>query len=256
MPTAKRSTANDKLAALVFKTVSDPNIGRLSYVRVYSGTLSADSHVWNCQKSKDERIGQVFHVRGKNQEPTQRLVTGDIGVIPKLAETVTGDTLARGIAASRCRDRVSARGVLRLGASQVAQRRRQAQHGHVAAARRGPEPADAPRGVDQRGHPVGPGRFAPRGGDQRLQRKFGVNVTLDVPKVAYRETVTGKGTAEGRHVRQSGGHGQYGVVNLEIEPTSRGEGFAVRRQGRRRRGAASSSSRPLKRAYARHSIRA
>src|SRR5207253_5895291 len=60
---------------------------------------------------------------------------------------------------------------------------------------------------------------------QRLQRKFGVNVTLDVPKVAYRETITGKATAEGRHVRQSGGHGQYGVVNLEIEPTSRGESF-------------------------------
>ncbi|MBV9132982.1 MAG: GTP-binding protein, partial [Chloroflexi bacterium] len=84
----------DKLAALVFKTVSDPNIGRLSYVRVYSGTLTADSHVWNTHKSKDERIGQVFHIRGKSQEPTQRLVTGDIGVIPKLAETVTGDTLS------------------------------------------------------------------------------------------------------------------------------------------------------------------
>src|SRR5579859_482141 len=77
---------SDKLAALVFKTVSDANIGRLSYVRVYSGTLTADSHVWNTQKSKDERIGQVFHVRGKNQEPTQHLVTGDIGVIPKLAD--------------------------------------------------------------------------------------------------------------------------------------------------------------------------
>ena len=71
---------NEKLAALVFKTVSDANVGRLSYVRVYSGTLSADSHVWSVQKSKDERVGQVFHIRGKNQEPTQRLVTGDIGV--------------------------------------------------------------------------------------------------------------------------------------------------------------------------------
>src|SRR5260370_7945642 len=60
---------------------------------------------------------------------------------------------------------------------------------------------------------------------QRLQRKFGVNVTLDVPKVAYRETITAKAAAEGRHVRQSGGHGQYGVVNLEVEPTTRGEGF-------------------------------
>src|ERR1051326_5363156 len=85
---------SEKLAALVFKTVTDPNIGRLSYVRVYSGTLSADSHVWNVQKSKDERIGQVFHIRGKNQEPTQHLGTGDIGVVPKLSETVTGETLS------------------------------------------------------------------------------------------------------------------------------------------------------------------
>jgi len=60
---------------------------------------------------------------------------------------------------------------------------------------------------------------------QRLQRKFGVNVTLDTPKVAYRETITAKAAAEGRHVRQSGGHGQYGVVNIELEPTPRGEGF-------------------------------
>ena len=60
---------------------------------------------------------------------------------------------------------------------------------------------------------------------QRLQRKFGVNVTLDVPKVAYRETITSKAAAEGRHVRQTGGHGQYGVVNLEVEPLARGEGF-------------------------------
>ena len=60
---------------------------------------------------------------------------------------------------------------------------------------------------------------------QRLQRKFGVNVTLDVPKVAYRETITAKAAAEGRHVRQTGGHGQYGVVNIEVEPLPRGQGF-------------------------------
>ena len=158
--------ANDKLAALVFKTVSDPNIGRLSYVRVYSGTLTADSHVWSVQKSKDERVGQVFHIRGKTQEPTQRLVTGDIGVIPKLAESVTGDTLSTKDAVDRAgRDRLSGGRLLRLGASQVAQRRGQAEQGDVAAARRRPEPADASRDLDQRGDPVGAGRLASRGRD-------------------------------------------------------------------------------------------
>ncbi|MBV9324857.1 MAG: elongation factor G [Chloroflexi bacterium] len=217
---------NDKLAALVFKTVSDPNIGRLSYVRVYSGTLTADSHVWNSQKSKDERIGQVFHVRGKSQEPTQRLVTGDIGVIPKLSETVTGDTLA-----------VRDRGVEIAGfeyppaayfASVHPKSRNDVDKLSTAMARLLEEDPSLQMHRETSTNEVilsGLGDSHLEVAVQRLQRKFGVNVTLDVPKVAYRETITGKGTAEGRHVRQSGGHGQYGVVNLEIEPTSRGEGF-------------------------------
>jgi elongation factor G len=217
----------DKLAALVFKTVSDQNIGRLSYVRVYSGTLTADSHVWNAQKSKDERVGQVFHVRGKTQEPAQKLVTGDIGVIPKLAETVTGDTLATKEAAAELQGITypnasyfvslhpkSRNDVDKLGPAMARlleedpslHMEREAATGEVILSGLGDSHVDVAM--------------------QRLQRKFGVSVTLDVPKVAYRETITSKGTAEGRHVRQSGGHGQNGVVNLEVEPVARGEGFA------------------------------
>ena len=81
-------------AGLVIKSISDPFIGRLSYVRIYSGELSADSHIWNVNKNHDERIGQLFHMRGKHQEPIQKATVGDIAVIPKLAETSTGDTLA------------------------------------------------------------------------------------------------------------------------------------------------------------------
>jgi elongation factor G len=217
---------NDKLAALVFKTVSDPNIGRLSYVRVYSGTLTADSHVWNSQKARDERIGQVFHVRGKNQEPTQRLVTGDIGVIPKLSETVTGDTLA-------VKDRdVEVAGFEYPPAAYFAsvhpKSRNDVDKLSTAMARLLEEDPSLQMHRETSTNEVilsGLGDSHLEVAVQRLQRKFGVNVTLDVPKVAYRETITGKGTAEGRHVRQSGGHGQYGVVNLEIEPTTRGEGF-------------------------------
>jgi elongation factor G len=217
---------DDKLGALVFKTVSDPNIGRLSYVRVYSGTLSADSHVWNTHKNKDERIGQVFHVRGKNQEATQRLVSGDIGVIPKLAETVTGDTLSTKEA-----------GLVLAGfdypsaayfASVHPKSRNDVDKLSTAMARLLEEDPSLQMHRETSTNEVilsGLGDSHLEVAVQRLQRKFGVNVTLDVPKVAYRETITSKGSAEGRHVRQSGGHGQYGVVNLEIEPTSRGEGF-------------------------------
>jgi len=218
--------ANEKLAALVFKTVSDANIGRLSYVRVYSGTLSADSHVWSVQKSKDERVGQVFHIRGKSQEPAQRLVTGDIGVIPKLAESVTGDTLSTrdgsiqlaGIdyppaayfasvhAKSRNDvDKLSSAMTRLLEEDPSLQMHREASTNEVILSGLGDSHLEV--------------------ATQRLERKFGVHVTLDVPKVAYRETISARAAAEGRHVRQSGGHGQYGVVNLEVEPTPRGEGF-------------------------------
>jgi elongation factor G len=216
----------DKLAALVFKTVSDPNVGRLSYVRVYSGTLSADSHVWNAQKSKDERVGQIFHVRGKTQEPAPKLVTGDIGVIPKLGDTATGETLTTkdsGIVLDgidypspayfaslhpKTRNDVDK---LSVGMARLLEEdpslhmTREASTGEVILSGLGDSHLDVAA--------------------QRLARKFGVNVTLDVPKVAYRETIMAKGAAEGRHVRQSGGHGQYGVVSLEVEPMPRGEGF-------------------------------
>jgi elongation factor G len=225
---ADGSTLNpgDKLAALVFKTVSDPNIGRLSYVRVYSGALSADSHVWNIQKNKDERVGQVFHIRGKNQEPTQRLVTGDIGVIPKLSESVTGDTLSTkdgGIELAAIEYPAAAH-----FASVHPKSRNDVDKLSTAMTRLLEEDPSLQMHRETSTNEVilsGLGDSHLEVAVQRLQRKFGVNVSLDVPKVAYRETITGKATAEGRHVRQSGGHGQYGVVNLELEPTPRGEGF-------------------------------
>jgi elongation factor G len=218
--------ANDKLAALIFKTVSDPNIGRLSYVRVFSGTLTADSHVWSVQKGKDERIGQVFHIRGKTQEPTQRLVTGDIGVIPKLADSVTGETL------STKDGSIELAGIEYPPAAYFAsvhpKSRNDVDKLSTAMSRLLEEDPSLQMHRETSTNEVilsGLGDSHLEVATQRLQRKFGVNVTLDVPKVAYRETVTGKAAAEGRHVRQSGGHGQYGVVNLEVEPTPRGEGF-------------------------------
>jgi elongation factor G len=226
LATGENLSANDKLAALVFKTVSDPNIGRLSYVRVFSGTLTADSHVWNVQKSKDERIGQLFHIRGKTQEPTQRLVTGDIGVIPKLAESVTSDTLSTKDAA------IELAGIEYPSAAYFAsvhpKTRNDVDKLSSAMTRLLEEDPSLQMHRETSTNEVilsGLGDSHLEVATQRLQRKFGVNVTLDVPKVAYRETITAKAAAEGRHVRQSGGHGQYGVVNLEVEPASRGEGF-------------------------------
>jgi elongation factor G len=217
---------NSTLAALVFKTVSDQNIGRLSYIRVYSGTLAADSHVWNALKNKDERVGQLFSVRGKAQEPVQKLVAGDIGVVPKLSETSTGDTLTSREASVQL-ERIKypdasyavavhpkARSDVDKLSTAIARLLEEDPSLHVS--------RDASTGETI---VSGLGDSHVDVAVQRLQRKFGVNVTLDVPKVAYRETISSKGAAEGRHVRQTGGHGQYGVVNLELEPLPRGAGF-------------------------------
>jgi elongation factor G len=217
---------NGNLAALVFKTISDPFIGKLSYVRVYSGTLPADSHVWNGEKHRDERVGQIFMIRGKHQEPTPALTTGDIGVIPKLSETSTGDTLTTKDAGTRLLgiqfpqpsysasitprtkgdvDKMSSAIARMLEEDPTLKVFRESATGETIVSGLGESHVDI---------------FI-----ERLQRKFSVAVDVGVPKVAYRETIGGSGRAQGRHVRQTGGHGQYGVVFLEVEPMERGGVF-------------------------------
>jgi elongation factor G len=211
---------------LVFKTISDPFIGRLSFLRTYAGEIHSDSHAWNPGHSKDERIGQLFTMRGKHQEPVPAIGTGDIGVVAKLAETSTGDTLT------------------------------QKDHPVVLEPVRFPEPAysaaiqpktktdlekmspslarmieEDPTLSVHRDSATGEMILSGLGEShleiacERMQRKFGVNVTLSQPRVPYRETLRGSAKAEGRYVRQTGGHGQYGVCWIELEPKPRGEGF-------------------------------
>jgi elongation factor G len=215
-----------KLAALTFKTISDPFIGKLNFVRVYSGSLTADSHVWNAGKSKDERVGQVFMMRGKQQEPMQRIGAGDIGVIPKLSETSTGDTLTTRDASIRLApikfpepsfsasitprtkadvDKMSSAISRMLEEDPTLRVYREPTTGETIVAGMGESHVDI---------------FI-----ERLQRKFSVAVDIGTPKVPYRETVSSPARAQGRHVRQTGGHGQYGVVFIEVEPMERGGQF-------------------------------
>ncbi|MCC6174759.1 MAG: elongation factor G [Chloroflexi bacterium] len=217
--------ANGQLAALAFKTIADPYIGRLAFVRVFSGTLSADSHVWNAAKARDERITQLMFMRGKTQESTPRIGTGDIGVIPKL-EASTGDTLT---------DRDNPVELERpvfpetaYAASIHPKTRNDVDKLGTALSRLLEEdPTLHVHRDESTGETImsGLGESHVQISAERLARKYGVNVEIGLPKVAYRETITTPAKAEGRHVRQSGGHGQYGVCNLEIEPLEHGGGF-------------------------------
>lgn len=223
---AKESVqTNGKLAALAFKTIADPYIGRMTFVRVFSGTLTGDSHVWNAGKSRDERITQLMFMRGKSQESTPRIGLGDIGVIPKL-EASTGDTLTVR-EDPVVLDRLTFPDTS-YSASIHPKTRNDVDKLSTALSRIIEEdPTLTVHRDDSTGETImsGLGESHIQIAAERLARKYGVNVDIGLPKVAYRETITVPAKAEGRHVRQSGGHGQYGVCNLEIEPVERSGGF-------------------------------
>ena len=214
------------LAALVFKTVSDPFIGRLSYLRAFRGEIHSDSHVWNQTHQKDERIGQLYMMRGKTQEPAAVISLGDIGVVVKLSETGTGDTLTH-------KDHPV---ILKRPHfpeplySMAIQPKNKADLDKLSPSLHRIVEEDPTLSVHREATTgemilAGLGESHLEIACERMTRKFGVSVTLSPPRVPYRETIRGRARAEGRHVKQSGGHGQYGVCWVEVEPLERGAGF-------------------------------
>jgi elongation factor G len=216
----------DSLAALVFKTSADPYVGKLTYFRVYTGTFTGNAQILNSSRNELERIGQVYTVRGKNQEVTQQISVGDIGVVAKLNTTGTGDTLTNkdkpvklapiafptpvysGAVSPKSKTDLD-----KLGSSLT----RLAE--------------EDPTIKIHRDHDTGEMVLSGLGETQlevvvgKMQRKFGVGVTLAVPKVPYKETVTTSAKGDYKHKKQTGGHGQYGHVMLEVEPLPRGTGL-------------------------------
>jgi elongation factor G len=214
------------LSSLVFKTSADPYVSKLSYFRVYSGVISSNSQVWNANKNSVERIGQLFTLLGKNQQPVPQVVAGDIGAVARLSLTTTGDTLC-----------AREHPVIFLGIefpkanfSMAIQPQTKSDLDKMSTVL--PRICEEDPSLQTR-REVDTNEFIISGvGDSHLEivkgkmrRKFGVEVKLDLPKIPYKETITMSTKAEGKHKKQSGGHGQYGHVFLELEPLSRGGGF-------------------------------
>lgn len=212
-------TDGDKLQALIFKTVADPHVGRVSYFRVFSGSLAANSHVHNANQDQGERIGQVFYVRGKDHIAADEIGTGDIGAVGKLANSYTNDTLCADgqdlqaepihfpLPAYSAAVHPRSKGDLdKLG---QALNRLVEEDPTLKLSR------DAVTGESILS---GMGESHVQIALDRMSRRFGVNVDTGLPRVAYRETVTAKTNAEYKHKKQTGGAGQYGHVFLEIEP--------------------------------------
>jgi len=214
------------LAALVFKTTADPYVGRLSYLRLYSGTLKSDTQIWNANKNQAERVGQVFHQHGKAQDPVTQLVAGDIGVIPKLAETTTSDTLCT-------REHPVILDPTKFPApafSAAISPKTKADADKVGTSLHRIAEEDPTLAVGRHtdtGELIlsGLGESHVEVAIEKMHHKFGVGVDMRTPRVPYKETITVSTDSEYRHKKQTGGAGQFGQVTLKLEPQPRGSGL-------------------------------
>jgi len=218
--------AQASMATLVFKTLADPYVGKLTYFRVFSGAMESDSRVFNSTKAEEERVGQLFSLRGKDQEPVDEVPAGDIGAVAKLQETSTGDTLCdkdhpvtlapvsfpHPIFSAAIAPKTKAD----LDKMGTALARLTEEDPTLLVEREASTRETVLSGMGESHIDIAA---------RRLHSKFGVEIETSVPKVPYSETITEVATAQYRHKKQTGGAGQFAEVWLRVEPLARGAGF-------------------------------
>jgi elongation factor G len=225
--TATRPLIDDApFSALAFKIMTDPYVGKLAFFRVYSGVLKAGSYVYNVNTGRKERIGRILQMHANHREEKEAVYSGEIAAAVGLKNTTTGDTLTdegapillealefpapvidRAIEPKTKADQDR----LSIGLQRLSEE----------------DPTFQVRSDEETGQTIisGMGELHLEVIVDRLQREFNVGANVGKPQVAYRETITSAVRSEGRFVRQTGGHGQYGHIVLEIEPLERGGGF-------------------------------
>ncbi len=214
------------LAALAFKLQSDKHMGKLTYVRVYSGVLEAGAQVYNSSRDKMQRVGRLFEMHANDREAIERLQTGQVGAVVGLAETRTGDTICsreHPIVLESIEFPAPVIGVAVSPASRD-DRDKLAKALHRLAEE---DPTFVVKSNQETGEVVisGMGELHLEIILDRLRREFGVGVDSSRPQVAYRETILGSVEHEYRHVKQTGGRGQYAHMEFRIEPANPGDGF-------------------------------
>jgi elongation factor G len=222
----RQGTENEPASAYVFKTVADPFAGRLSYLKVVSGVLENDATLSNFNQGLSERLAHLSVPQGKSAVEISKLFPGDIGVVAKLKETVTGNTLGD-------KDHPILYDNLNfpepLISFAVAPKSRGDEDKISNALHKILEEDPTLRfGRDQQTNEMllsGMGQLHIEIIVARLKKRFSVEVGLKPPKIPYRETIRGKADVQGRHKKQSGGHGQYGDCKIRMEPLARGENF-------------------------------
>jgi elongation factor G len=212
--------------AVVFKTLAHPYVGRISVFNVLYGTIRGDDHLRNPRTGVDERLHTLFALRGKEQVPVDELRAGDIGAVAKLSSTLTGDTLAPlGTPVV-----VPPAALPEPTLTVAVKARTSADEDKLATALHRLQEEDPALRVrqDEETHQTlldGMGETHLQVTLERLHRKFGVDLDTEDVRVPYRETISHHAEAEGKHKKQSGGHGQFGVADIRVDPLPRGSGF-------------------------------
>lgn len=217
---------NDKepFSALVFKTIADPFVGKLSLFRVITGRLKVDATVYNSNKEKQEKVGTMYLLRGKSQVATQEIIAGDIGAVAKLQFTNTGDTLCDQNF-NIIYDKINfPEPVLSMSVMPKSKGDEDKISTGLSRLLEEDPTFRISRDVENAETIIsGVGETHLEIIASKLRNKFGAEVTLQTPKVAYRETIKKISDVQGKHKKQSGGHGQYGDVKIKFEPRYDGD---------------------------------
>jgi elongation factor G len=225
-PASRKADDKEKFSALAFKLMTDPFVGQLTFVRVYSGVLKSGDTVYNPIKGKKERIGRVLQMHANNREEIDEILAGDIAACVGLKEVTTGETLCDPDAEIVLERMVFPEPVI----SQAVEPKTKADQEKmgIALGRLAKEdPSFRVRTDEESGQTIisGMGELHLEIIVDRMKREFGVEATVGKPQVAYRETIRKPTEIEGKYVKQSGGKGQYGHVWLKVEPQQEGKGY-------------------------------
>ncbi len=222
----RKVSKDENFSAFVFKTLSDPYVGKLSFVKVYSGIIKSNTSVYNSSKDTMEKVSQLLFLRGSNQEPADSIIAGDIGVITKLVATQTNDTLSdknapivyppiqfpEPMLSKAMRPKTKAdEDRMSIGLAKITD-----EDPTVKVSKNNETKEQILSGIGETHLSVVV---------EKLKKRYGVDIELTTPKVPYRETITKKTKVEGKYKKQTGGHGQYGHCWLEVEPLERGKEF-------------------------------
>ena len=222
----RNNSDDEPFAALAFKIATDPYVGRITFIRVYSGKLTAGSYVLNATKEKKERIGRLLHMHANNRTDIDEVLAGDICAVVGLKNTGTGDTLCDENHPIKLEEMEFMKPVIQQ-AIEPKDKQAQEKLGIAISKLMEEDPTFKSYTDDQTGQTIiaGMGELHLDILVDRMKREFGVEVTVGKPQVAYKETIRKAVEAEGKYIKQSGGRGQYGHCKILMEPLERDKGY-------------------------------